>query len=62
MNARKEITKNEAEAKAAKLKAAEECKQGILDEAEKLTSGEQHSLQQLMAYQRQLNKLQPKKK
>lgn len=58
---RKETTKNEAEVKAATKKSIEDCKQGILDEAEKLASGDQHSIQQLLAYQRQLNKFSKKK-
>ena len=52
----KEVTVSEAEKKAAEAKSKQDCVDGILAEARKLESGETHSVQQLMAYVRQLKK------
>lgn len=54
--ATKETTVKEADKKAESVKSADECKKMILDQAMKLESGEQHSVQQMFAYVRQLKK------
>ena len=53
----KDQTKKEAESVAAGLKSKGDCEKAILKEAMKLESGEQHSIQQLLAYARQLKKV-----
>lgn len=62
MDARKETTKKEAEAKANKLKRREDLEKAILGEAMKLETGEQHSIQELLAYARKLKPLLPRVK
>lgn len=61
VKARKEKTVKEADAAAAEKKNAEACKEGILEEALALLSGETHSVQQLLAYARQWQKYEKKK-
>lgn len=52
----KEVKVKDADEKAKKLNKAD-CQKGIMDEAMKLYRGETHSIQQMMAYARQLVKL-----
>jgi hypothetical protein len=52
----KEVTVKEANEKAAK-KSEADCKAGIMDEALKLYRKETHSVQQMLAYARQLDKM-----
>ena len=53
----KDQTKKEAEAAAAALKSKGDCEKAIIKEAMRLESGEQHSIQQLVAYAKQLKKV-----
>lgn len=53
--ANKETTVKEADAKAQKLNE-QKCKEGIFEEALKLYRKETHSVQQMLAYVRQLDK------
>lgn len=53
----KETPISKANEKAAEKKNKDACREGILDEAMKLERGEQHSIQQMLAYVRQLKKL-----
>lgn len=55
--ATKETKVKEADKKAAQAKSKGDCEKAILAEAMKLESGETHSIQQMMAYCRQLKKL-----
>lgn len=52
----KEVTAKEAAEKAAKANE-HACKEGIFVEAHKLAHGKTHSVQQLIAYARQLEKM-----
>jgi len=52
----KEETKKEAEAAAGALKSKGDAEKAIIAEAMKLASGEQHSLQRLLAYVKQYKK------
>jgi len=61
MEARKETTVKEAEKKAADVKNAGDLKDLIVSEVRKMVSGEQHSVQQAMAYARRLDKMLAKK-
>lgn len=56
----KEVTVKEADAKAQNAKTREHCMKGILEEAMKLHNKKTHSIQQMMAYCRQLEKLEKK--
>ena len=58
----KEVTVKEADEKAQDAKTIEHCMKGIYDEAMKLHKNETHSIQQMMAYYRQLEKIESKKK
>jgi len=58
----KEVTVKEADAKALDAKTVEHCMKGIYDEAMKLHKKETHSIQQMMAYCRQLEKIESKKR
>ena len=52
----KEKTVKEAEKTATEIKSKADCEKAILAEAMRLTEGKEHSMQQLMAYCRQLKK------
>lgn len=53
----KEITVKEANEKAKDAKGEDACKKGVFEEAVKLYRNETHSIQQLLAYVRQLDNL-----
>jgi len=53
----KEVTVKEADVKAQKAKSKEACKEGLYEECLKLYRKETHSIQQLLAYARQLDQL-----
>ena len=53
----KEVTIKDADVKAQNAKTKEHCLKGIQDEAQRLYKNETHSIQQMMAYCRQLEKL-----
>ena len=55
--ANKETTVKEADVKAQDAKTKEHCLKGIYDEAMKLHKKQTHSIQQMLAYCRQLDKL-----
>lgn len=57
--ARKETTVSEADKKAAEIKAKDGLEKAILQEAFDIESGKQHSVQQMIAYVRQLKKMAP---
>ena len=56
----KETTVKEADAKAQDAKSKEHCLKGIHEEAMNLLDNKTHSIQQMMAYCRQLRKLEKK--
>jgi hypothetical protein len=62
MTARKETTVKEADAKAEKEQGKGDLEKLILQEAIDLESGKQHSIQQMLAYVRQINKIEARKK
>ena len=55
--ATKEVSVKEADQKAAAAKSKADCEKGILDEAQKLFKSETHSIQQMMAYCKQMSKV-----
>lgn len=55
--AKKDTTVKEADVKAASMKQKSELEKAVMAEAMALTEGKQHSVQQLMAYCRQLKKM-----
>lgn len=59
---KKDVTAKEADGVAAMLKQKDQLEKAILEEAILLTTGEQNSIQQLIAYGRQLLKLQKPQK
>lgn len=58
--ATKETTVKEADKKAEQAKNANDCKDAIVAEAKKIESGEEHSVQQMLAFVRQLKKYEKK--
>lgn len=60
MKANKEVTVKEADQKASEAKSKQACEQGILSEALRLYKKETHSIQQMLAYCRQMDSMNKK--